>query len=94
MIVKILGVLDIFVALVFWLFGMFELSVMTGFILVLGLFLLAKGLVFAASFNLISVLDILSGIIIIAATGFAMPKVIVIIVSLFLLQKGIFSLVS
>lgn len=95
MIVKILGVLDIFVAICFWIFGVFHLGILSGFILVLGLFLLVKGIAFGAtSLNIVSIIDIICAIIIIAATAVAMPVVIVVIVSLFILQKGIFSVIS
>ncbi len=94
MIVKLLGVLDIFVAICFWIFGVFHLSFMSGFILVLGLFLLVKGIAFVVSLNIVSAIDIICAIIIIAATSMVMPKIAVIIVSLFLLQKGIFSMLS
>tara|TARA_Y100000034_G_C6626451_1_gene273286 strand:- start:237 stop:518 length:282 start_codon:yes stop_codon:yes gene_type:complete len=91
MIVKILGLLDIFVGLVFWLFGIFHI-IPSSFVLILGLFLLAKGIIFITGFSVGSFLDIISAIIIITATGIEIPKLIVIIVCLFLLQKGIFSL--
>jgi len=91
MIVKVLGVLDIFVAVVFWLFGMFGL-VSESFILLLGLILLVKGLVFAVSLNITSVLDVVSALLIITATAVTMPVFVVALVTLFLLQKGAFSL--
>ena len=94
MIIKILGILDIIVAISFWLFGVFNLQIMSGFILVLGLFLLAKGIVFITGMSITSVLDIISAIIIISAVSIHMPFIVVVIVSLFLIQKGVFSLLS
>ena len=94
MIVKILGTLDVFVAICFWIFGVFHLSFLSGFILVLGFFLLVKGIAFAATLNIVSIIDIVCAFIIIGSTSMIMPVVIVIIVSLFLLQKGIFSMLS
>ena len=94
MIVKILGALDILVALSFWVFGIFHISAMAGFILVLGLFLLVKGIAFATTLNITSILDIICALTIIASTSMVMPKVVVIILSLFLLQKGIFSMLG
>ena len=41
---KILGALDTLVALVFWLFGIFHLDFISGFIMVLGFYLLIKGI--------------------------------------------------
>lgn len=93
MILKILGTLDIFVALVFWLFGIFHI-VNESFVLILGLFLLAKGIAFISGLSIGSILDIISAGIIIVSTGMEMPKIVVIIVSLFLLQKGVFSWLS
>lgn len=91
MLVKILGVLDIFIAVFFWLFGIFGF-LPEGFILILGLILMVKGLVFLIGLSIISFLDIFVGIIIIIASSVVLPKFIVIIVALFLLQKGILSL--
>lgn len=94
MIVKILGALDIFVALCFWIFGVFHLSFLGGLILVLGFFLLVKGIAFAVTLNVVSIIDIICAFIIIGSTSMSMPIVVVIIVSLFLIQKGIFSMLS
>ena len=94
MIIKILGILDIFVGACFWLFGIFHI-IPESFILILGLFLLVKGIVFITGLSVSSLLDIASALIIILmSAGVLIPKIIVIIVTLFLIQKGIFSLVS
>jgi hypothetical protein len=93
LVIKLLGILDIFVGICFWIFEVFNL-IPGSFILILGLFLLAKGLIFITGFSAASSLDIICSIILIATSSTAMPKVIVIIVSLFLIQKGIFSLLS
>jgi len=94
MIIKILGILDIFLGLSFWIFVVFNLQNFSGFVLLLGLFLLAKGIVFITNFSIASILDILSSIIIIIGSSTQLPLIVVIIVSIFLLQKGIFSLVG
>jgi hypothetical protein len=93
MIIKILGILDIFVGMCFWVFGIFGL-IPGEFIILLGLFLLCKGIVFATNLSVASILDIISSIIIIFSSSIEMPNFLIIIVSLFLLQKGIFSLLS
>jgi len=93
MIVKVLGILDIFVAACFWIFGILG-WIPSSFVFVLGLFLLVKGIVFVTGFAISSILDIVSAIIIISATSIDMPNLVVILVTLFLLQKGLFSLVS
>jgi len=94
MIIKILGVLDIIVAMSFWLFGVLDIQMMSGFIMLMGLFLLVKGIVFLTGLSITSVFDIISAIIIISSVSINMPFIVVIIVSLFLIQKGVFSLVS
>lgn len=90
MIIKILGLFDIFVAACFWLFGIWGL-IPANFILLLGLFLLAKGVVFSTKLNVVSVLDIVSSVIIILSASNPMPNFVITLVALFLLQKGIFS---
>jgi hypothetical protein len=93
MIVKVLGIFDIFVGIVFWIFGMFHI-LPESLVFILGLFLLAKGIAFATNLNITSILDIISAIIIISATSVIMPQIMIILVALFLLQKGIFSLLG
>jgi len=91
MIIKILGILDIFIAVVFWLFGIFHI-IPSNFILLLGMILLVKGLIFAINLNIISILDIITAILIITATSVNMPLFVIGLITLFLLQKGAFSL--
>ena len=91
---KILGALDTLVALVFWLFGIFHLDFISGFIMVLGFYLLIKGIAFAMTLNGVSVIDIICALVILSSTTYVMPKFVVIILSLYLLQKGIFSMMG
>lgn len=91
MLIKILGILDIFIAVCFWLFGIFHL-VNTKFILILGFILIIKGLIFVFGLSIMSFLDIIFGVVIAISTSIAMPKIAIILIALFLLQKGIFSL--
>ncbi len=93
MIVKILGVLDIFVGMCFWIFGIFG-WIPEGFVLILGLFLLVKGIVFITGLSVTSFLDIGSALIIISSSSVEIPQLVVVAVSLFLIQKGIFSLMD
>lgn len=96
-IIKLLGIMDIFIAIVFWIFGIFRLqdnTLMMSFIMLLGFVILVKGVAFVISADIASILDIVCGLIIIGSTAVIMPKVVVIIVALFLLQKGIFSMLS
>ena len=93
MIVKVLGILDIFIAVCFWIFGILNV-LPERFILILGFILLIKGLVFIWGMSVASALDIIVGAIIMLSTVVTMPKVMVVLIALFLLQKGIFSLLS
>ena len=93
MIIKVLGILDLFVGSIFWLFGIFHI-IPSSFVLILGLFLLAKGIIFITGLSITSFLDIISAIVIITATSIALPKIIIILISIFLIQKGIFSMLS
>ena len=93
MIIKILGILDIAIGVIFWLFGIFNI-IPNSFILLLGFILFVKGIIFITGLSIISVLDIIFGIIMITATEIVMPKLIIILISIFLIQKGIFSLLN
>ena len=93
MIIKLLGILDIFIGICFWLFGIFNI-IPSHFILTLGMILLVKGIIFIAGLSITSFLDIISAGIIIAPISLTMPNLVFIITSLFLLQKGIFSMFS
>ena len=93
MIIKILGILDIIAGICFWLFGIFHI-IPGNFIFILGLFLLGKGIVFITGLSFASFLDVIFGIIIIVGVSFVLPKIIVILISFFIIQKGIFSLMG
>jgi len=94
MILKILGILDIFIGICFWIVGIFQIKALYGFIFALGIILLIKGVIFLTQLSIASILDIVCSFILIGAGSMAMPQVVVIITTLFLLQKGIFSLLS
>tara|TARA_Y100000310_G_scaffold279332_1_gene298374 strand:+ start:1422 stop:1709 length:288 start_codon:yes stop_codon:yes gene_type:complete len=89
--VKILGTIDLVTAILFWVFMVFDITGLTQIITLLGIFLLVKGIVFATTADIASVLDIISAMVIIVASSFNVHIIIVVIVSLYLLQKGIFS---
>lgn len=95
MIIKMLGIVDIFIGVCFWLFGIFNI-IPDKFILLLGFILLAKGVIFVINLNIVSILDIFSALVIIlaSASDTVLPNLVVIIVTLFLIQKGIFSMFS
>jgi len=93
MFVKLLGILDIFIAVCFWIFGVFH--VFPGkFIMILGIILLAKGIIFIIGLSVASIIDIVCAIIIIIASAVNVPLVMTVLVALFLVQKGLFSLFS
>ena len=91
MFVKILGVLDVFIAVCLWFFAVLGL-VPSKFIFILGIILVVKGLIFILGLSIISFLDIVVGLIIIIASFINMPQFVMILLVLFLIQKGIFSL--
>ncbi len=92
--IKILGIIDIITAVLFWIFVVFGVRSLVEIVLLLGLFLLVKGIVFIANLSLASLLDITSSIFIIYASSNELNIIFVIAISFFLLQKGIFSLVG
>lgn len=91
--IQILGILDILSA------GLFFTSSYSGIIpslwmTIVGFYLLVKGAAFLIARDIASIIDVISAGIIFLSLAFTIPKAIVIIVSLFLLQKGVFSLLS
>ena len=88
MIVQFLGLLDLFAG--FWLLLLtFDIGMSLG--LVLGFYLLIKGIVFAS--DIVSFMDILAGLsILLAAYGYTFPFTWIFV--LWLLQKGFFSFFS
>ena len=86
MIVKILGILDVFIAVCFWLFGVLHIFP-ERFILTLGIILLIKGLVFIVGFSVASFFDIVIGLIVIIASSVTIPHVVIVIAVLILIQN-------
>ncbi len=93
MIVKILGILDIIAGFSFWLNGFFHLFP-DSFMMAIVIYLIVKGVLFIISKDIASVLDIISGIVIYLSLNVVLPGFVIIIVTFFLLQKGIFSLIA
>jgi hypothetical protein len=89
--VKILGTIDLITAILFWVFMVFDVTGLSQIITFLGIFLLVKGIVFATTADIASVLDIISALIIIVGSAFNMHIILVIIVAIYLAQKGLFS---
>ncbi|MEI6058345.1 MAG: hypothetical protein WCP89_01100 [archaeon] len=90
MIVKILGIIDILAAATFWMYSFFHIFP-ASFIMILALFLIAKGAAFVISDHFASIGDIIAGVLIFVSIDLAMPAFIVIIITLYVLQKGVFS---
>ena len=93
LIIKILGSLDIFSAIMVWIGAVFHI-IPTPLLLLIAFYLLAKGVFFLISADIASIIDIVCAVLIFLSLSFAMPVLVSIIVALFLLQKGIFSWLS
>ncbi len=89
--IKILGALDVLAALSFIFYGIFHL-IPSNIALAFVLYLLLKGAIFTATGDKISVIDLISGVfmLVFILVG-AASSAIVIIISLFLFQKGVIS---
>lgn len=92
MFVKFLGIIDLFVG-VSYLIIFYSNNIQNSFILIIGIILLLKGLIFISSLNFASIMDAFLGLIIIISSSINMPIWIVLPVSIFLVQKGIFSMI-
>jgi hypothetical protein len=94
MIVKLLGILDLLSAGLFFLFAF--LNWIPGvFIIPVALYLIFKGMAFVLLSNyIISGLDVVAGIIIFISLDIVFPPVLILIVVVYLLQKGVFSLLG
>lgn len=93
MLVKVLGIADLLTALVFF------TSSIAGFIpdklvLIVGLYILIKGIIFILIFDFASFIDVTAGIVILFSLAYNVHMIIIAIVALYLIQKGIISLMS
>jgi hypothetical protein len=89
-IILTLGTIDIFAAIFFWIYGLFGI-IPSSFIFLFAFFLLMKGVVFMIAKDFASIGDFVCSILMFLTIYVNMPDFIIILVSLFLLQKGIFS---
>lgn len=95
MIVKVLGALDLFAAIIVLFNTYFSfIAFPSSFLLVAGLYLLIKGGIFALVQDFTSFIDIGAGLIIILAANMHLPHIIMGLVFIYLLQKGVISIVS
>lgn len=88
---KLLGTIDFAVGILFVIFIIFHLTGWTQFITVLGILLLVKGIVSSPEVTLISALDILAAIMVLVASSFHIHVFFIILVSGYLIIKGIIS---
>jgi hypothetical protein len=91
MLVKILGILDIFAGIILWLSILFPVpAILLG---ILGICILAKGLIFIGfGLDILSAMDIIAGIAIIITATISMPAVLISIISIYLIGKGTISI--
>jgi len=93
MIIKILGILDIIAGLLFWLSGFFHI-IPDSIIILIVIYLITKGLIFVISKDIASILDIITGLAIYLSMSIALPGIVIFLITFFLLQKGILSLIA
>jgi len=92
MIVKILGILDILVAMLFWLSTFFHI-IPSSIIIFFAICLLAKGLFFVILEHIASAFDIIVAILMFVSLSHSIPSLIIFLITFLLLQKGVLSLV-
>ena len=96
MLIKLFGVLDLLIGIIFVFNYLFNKS---GFfsknlVIFAGLILLIKGLIFILTLDIASILDIISGGIVILSAFVILTPLLFTVISFFILQKGIISLIS
>jgi len=94
MLIKILGIADITAALIFFISTIFSF-IPQKIIIIISVYLIIKGIIFAIMLDIASIIDIIAGTIILSSiyvSATLMHPIIVFIVCFFLIQKGIFSL--
>jgi len=93
MIIKIFGILDIISAIIFGLSYYFHFIPRTLMFIIAG-YLILKGAIFLFTMDIASVIDVGCGVVILLSVFLSISHLIFIITLIFLLQKGIFSLLS
>lgn len=96
MLIKALGVFDILAALAILLDALDRANSWfpRNIILAVGILLLVKGLFFLIFGDFATIFDIICAVIILISLAVSMPLILMIIIGVFLLQKGIISVVS
>ena len=93
MLVKILGILDLLAAIIFFLSTLINF-IPDKLIIIIAGYLIIKGAIFAIMLDIASILDIISGAMIYLSTLITLHPLIVFFVCLFIIQKAFFSMVS
>jgi|SRR3989338_8314158 len=97
MLVKLFGIFDILTAIVFFINNTFDKTsnwFPNIIILVAAIYLIAKGLFFVLTADLASLMDIIAGTIMLISFWTAIPLLLAAVVIIYIIQKGLFSLVS
>jgi len=90
MLVKLLGIIDFIAAILLFLL-IWNFSAPESLIWIFGTIILIKGIAFAITRDIASVLDIYSGIIILLTLAYNVPTIYLMLGCFFLLQKSIMS---
>jgi len=94
MIMLALGIIDILTGLLFFINNSLIKFPPSKVIWILGIYLIVKGIIFLLSVDVASTIDIICGIIVLLSLPFIIPKLLAVIVTIYLVQKGIFSIIS
>jgi hypothetical protein len=93
-IVKLLGIIDLIASILFLLSSLYFFSGLVTLITILAFILLIKGVSFSLMHNFVSIGDIICSAVIFYSLYSPVNQIVVILTSLFLLQKGIFSMLG
>ena len=97
MLLKLLGIFDIIAALAFFINNNLDKAnswFPNGIVIILAIYILLKGLIFVIILDFVSLIDIICAIIIFISLLTPINAVITFLVVIFLIQKGIISLIS
>lgn len=89
-----MGIIDILTGLLFFINNSLVKFLPSKILWILGIYLIIKGIIFLLSVDIASTIDIICGVIVLLSIPFVIPKLIAAAVTIYLIQKGIFSLIS
>lgn len=92
MIVKVFGFIDVTIGIFLIISGLIK-QFPSEILWIMGLILILKGTFFISSLNIVSIFDIIIGTVIILSIYTSFSFLFLLILSLYLIQKGIFSFV-